>query len=144
MYSLLYHIQSCNHLLRNDDTQYNLFLWLNSPSNARLLFVHKQRIGPNQVVINVLRKPILSGPLEFDIGTVRDMSEIATKNKVYLFELRCVSCKVQALLAPSVTKHKAKLAISLSGWLGRYTNVEYLQSLPEETRTITVQSLSGL
>ena len=23
----------------------------------------------------------------------------------------------------------AKLAISLSGWLGRYTNVEYLQSL---------------
>ena len=24
---------------------------------------------------------------------------------------------------------RAKLAISLSGWLGRYTNVEYLQSL---------------
>ena len=24
---------------------------------------------------------------------------------------------------------KAKLAISLSGWLGRYTNVEYLQNL---------------
>ena len=38
----------------------------------------------------------------------------------------------------------AKMAISLSGWLGRYTNVEYLQSLPEETRTITVPSLSGL
>ena len=31
------------------------------------------------------------------------------------------------------------------GWLGRYTNVEYLQkSIPEETRTITVPSLSGL
>ena len=39
----------------------------------------------------------------------------------------------------------AKLAISLSGWLGRYTNVEYLQRLkPEETRTVTVPSLSGL
>ena len=31
-------------------------------------------------------------------------------------------CKVQALWAPSGTNHKAKLAISLSGWLGRYTN----------------------
>ena len=60
-------------------------------------------------------------------------------------ELRCVSCKVQALWAPSDTNHKAKLTISLSGWLGRYTNVEYLQkSIPEETRTITVPSLSGL
>ena len=39
----------------------------------------------------------------------------------------------------------AKLAMSLSGWLGRYTNVEYLQkSIPEETRTITVPSLCGL
>ena len=38
----------------------------------------------------------------------------------------------------------AKLAISVSGWLGRYTNVEYLQSLPKETRPITVPSLSGL
>ena len=43
--------------------------------------------------------------------------------------LRCVSCKVQALWAPSGTNHKAKLAIFLSGWLDRYTNVEYLQSL---------------
>ena len=41
-------------------------------------------------------------------------------------------------LAPSGTNHMAKLAVSPSGWLGRYTNVEYLQSLPEETRTITV------
>ena len=39
------------------------------------------------------------------------------------------SCKVQALWAPSGTNHKAKLAVSLSGWLGHYTNVEYLQSL---------------
>ena len=37
----------------------------------------------SHVVINVLRKPILSGPLESDIVTVRDMSEIATENKVY-------------------------------------------------------------
>ena len=40
-----------------------------------------------------------------------------------------VSCKVQPLWAPSCTNLKPKLAISLSGWLGRYTNVEYLQSL---------------
>ena len=39
----------------------------------------------------------------------------------------CVSCKVQALWAPSGTNHNAKLEISLSRWLGRYTNVEYLQ-----------------
>ena len=32
---------------------------------------------------NVLRKPVLNGPLESDIVTVRDMSEIATENKVY-------------------------------------------------------------
>ena len=37
----------------------------------------------SHVVINVLRKQILSGPLESDIVTVRDMSEIATENKVY-------------------------------------------------------------
>ena len=42
---------------------------------------------------------------------------------------------------PLAQNHKAKLAISLSGWLGRYTNMENLQ---EETRTITVPSLSGL
>ena len=60
-------------------------------------------------------------------------------------ELRSVPCKVQAPWGPSGTNHKAKLAISLSGFLGRYTNVEYLQkSIPEETRTITVPSLSGL
>ena len=40
-----------------------------------------------------------------------------------------VFCEVQALWAASGTNHKAKLAISLSGWLGRYTNVGYLQSL---------------
>ena len=44
----------------------------------------------------------------------------------------------------------AKLAISLNGWLGRYTNVNYhkrgvfTKSIPEETRTITVPSLRGL
>ena len=36
----------------------------------------------------------------------------------------------------------AKLAISRSGWLSHYAKVEYLQSLPEETRTITFSSLS--
>ena len=41
----------------------------------------------SHVVINVLRKPILSGPLESDIGPVRHMSEIATENKVYCFFL---------------------------------------------------------
>ena len=51
--------------------------------------------------------------------------------------------KVQALWALYGTNRKAKLAISLNGWLGRYTNLEYLQSLPEEIRTITVPSLRG-
>ena len=32
---------------------------------------------------NLLRKPVLIGPLEFDIVIVRDMSEKATENKVY-------------------------------------------------------------
>ena len=32
---------------------------------------------------NVLRKPVLIGPIEFDIVIVRDMSEKATENKVY-------------------------------------------------------------
>ena len=32
-----------------------------------------------------------------------------------------VSCKVQTLWAPSGTNHKAKLTISLSGWLSHYT-----------------------
>ena len=31
----------------------------------------------------------------------------------------------------------AKLAISISGWLGRYTNVEYLQSCSKSERVIT-------
>ena len=47
----------------------------------------------------------------------------------------CVTCKVQALWAPSGTNHhKAKLAISLSGWHGRYTKVEYLQSILEKNK----------
>ena len=55
----------------------------NSPSNVQLLFVHKQRMGIYHVVKNVLRKPVLIGPLESDIVEVRDMSEKATENKVY-------------------------------------------------------------
>ena len=35
------------------------------------------------MVKNVLRKPVLIGPLECDIVKVRDMSEKATENKVY-------------------------------------------------------------
>ena len=35
----------------------------------------------------LLRKPILSGLLESDIVTVRDMSEIATENKVYCIKV---------------------------------------------------------
>ena len=40
---------------------------------------------------------------------------------------------------PSGTNPKAKLAIFVRWRLGRYTKVEYLQSLPEETNTISVQ-----
>ena len=36
---------------------------------------------------NVLRKPVLIGPIEFDIIIGRDMSEKATKNKVYCYVL---------------------------------------------------------
>ena len=36
---------------------------------------------------NVLRKPVLIGPIEFDIVIVRDMSEKATENKVYLYSI---------------------------------------------------------
>ena len=43
--------------------------------------------------------------------------------------LSCGVFLVKSLWAPSGTNHKAKLASSLSGWLGRYTNMEYLQSL---------------
>ena len=46
---------------------------------------------PSHVVINVLRKPILSGPLESGIGTVPDMSEITTENKVYSHHPQCVT-----------------------------------------------------
>ena len=35
------------------------------------------------MVKNVLRKPVMIGPLESDILKVRDMSEKATENKVY-------------------------------------------------------------
>ena len=58
-------------------------MWSNSPSNAQLLFVHKQRMGICHMVKNVLRKPVLIGPLESDIVKVRDTSERATENKVY-------------------------------------------------------------
>ena len=50
----------------------------------------------------------------------------------HLVELQCVSR--YALWAPSGTNHKAQLAISLSGRLCRYTNVEYLQSLYPKRR----------
>ena len=58
-------------------------------------------------------------------------------------ELQCVSCEVQALWAPSGTNHKAELAISLSARL-LYKRGAFPKSIPEETRTITVPSLSGL
>ena len=47
-----------------------------------------------------------------------------------------LACKVQALWAPSGPILKVTLALFLNGWLGHYTNVEYLQSLPEVTRTL--------
>ena len=40
-------------------------------------------MGICHVVKNVSRKPVLIGPIEFDIVIVRDMSEKATENKVY-------------------------------------------------------------
>ena len=55
--------------------------------NARLLFVHKQCMGLSHVVTNVLRKPILSGTLESNIGKVQDMSELATEHKVYCYKI---------------------------------------------------------
>ena len=64
-------------------------------------------------------------------------SDVRASSWAKLVELRCVSCEVQAHWAPyshSGTKHKANLAISLSGWLGCYTNVEYLQSLDPKRR----------
>ena len=39
------------------------------------------------MVINVLRKPVLIGPIESDIVKVRDKSEKATENKVYCIVL---------------------------------------------------------
>ena len=44
---------------------------------------NKLRMRLSHMVINVLRKPVLIGPIESDIVKVRDMSERATKNKVY-------------------------------------------------------------
>ena len=35
------------------------------------------------MVKNLLRKPVLIGPIEFDIVIVRDMSEKGTEHKVY-------------------------------------------------------------
>ena len=39
------------------------------------------------MVKNVLRKPVLIGPIGFDIVIVRDMSEKATENKVFYLKL---------------------------------------------------------
>ena len=59
--------------------------------------------------------------------------------------LSCVVFLVKSRHFGLPLAQKGKLAIFLSGWLGRYTKVEYLQSLPEETRTmVTVPSLTGL
>ena len=38
------------------------------------------------MITKCLRKPFLSGPFESDIGTVRDMSEKVTENKVYWYK----------------------------------------------------------
>ena len=55
-------------------------LWLNSPLNIPLMFVHKQRMVLIHLVAHVLRKPVLSCPLEFYI---RKDWEIATEHMVY-------------------------------------------------------------
>ena len=40
--------------------------------------------------------------------------------------MQCITWFTPQLWAPSGTNHKAKLAISPSGWLDRCTNVKYL------------------
>ena len=47
--------------------------------------LHKQRMGLSHLVANVLRKPVLTGPLKSDIGKVQDMSEIVNEHMVYLY-----------------------------------------------------------
>ena len=57
----------------------------------------------------------------------------------HLVELRCVSCKVQALwlpLAQTIRPNWQSLSLYKCG--------VFTKSIPEETRTITVPSLSGL
>ena len=49
------------------------------------------------MVINVLRKPVLIGPIESDIVKVRDMSEKATENKVYCWTERWENWDVMIL-----------------------------------------------
>ena len=75
---------SCTYRLENIcyTTMTTIFIWSNSPSNAQLLFVHKQRMGICHVVKNVLKKPVLIGPIESNIVKVQDMSEKAIENKV--------------------------------------------------------------
>ena len=51
------------------------------------LYTNTACIGICHVVKNVLRKPVLIGPLESDIVKVRYMSEKATENKVYCTSL---------------------------------------------------------
>ena len=62
------------------------------------MLVHKQRIRLSHLVTKVLRKQVLDGLFESDIGKVRDMSEIATEHVVYAKEGTVVQfCQVDTV-----------------------------------------------
>ena len=65
------HIKSCKH-----------YAMMTHNMNDLYHRIHRQLRGYCHMVTNVLRKPILSGPLESDIEKVRDISEITTEHKV--------------------------------------------------------------
>ena len=76
---------------------------------------------------NVIVKPIVN--ILADIILTHVSRPYMHLNYPRYFVITFCSENFLVLWAPSGTNHKAELAISLSGWLGRYTNVEYLQSL---------------
>ena len=92
---------------------------------------------------NALYKPLISIKADQGVTLAELVKSSASQADVQRFEphlghnclISAITDRVlvQALWAPSGTNHKATLAFSLRGWLGLYTKVEYLQSLPEET-----------
>ena len=54
------------------------------------VIVCTQTVARSHVVTNMLRNPVLSGPLESGIEKVWDMSEILTENKLYFFPKKTI------------------------------------------------------